>query len=93
MVKKEWLEKGFVSEPIDASLNLQTEIRKLCKEKKVYVSLGSDSHGRTGVGDFRYCLELIRECSFPEELIVNTSPSLFSSLLKPHREARKQLVR
>lgn len=72
---------------------LDTQLLKLCKEKKVYVSLGSDSHGRTGVGDFRYCLELIRECSFPEELIVNTSPSLFSSLLKPHHEARKQLVR
>lgn len=37
MVKKEWLEKGFVSEPIDASLNLQTEIRKLCKEKNAVI--------------------------------------------------------
>ena len=37
MVKKEWLEKGFVSEPIDASLNLRTEIRKLCKEKNAVI--------------------------------------------------------
>lgn len=37
MIKKEWLEKGFVSEPIDASLNLQTEIRKLCKEKNAVI--------------------------------------------------------
>lgn len=37
MVKKEWLEKGFVCEPIDASLNLQTEIRKLCKEKNAVI--------------------------------------------------------
>lgn len=37
MVKKEWLEKGFVSEPIDVSLNLQTEIRKLCKEKNAVI--------------------------------------------------------
>ena len=37
MVKKEWLEKGFVSEPIDASLNLLTEIRKLCKEKNAVI--------------------------------------------------------
>ena len=33
MVKKEWIEKGCVDEPIDETLDLKAEIRKLCKEK------------------------------------------------------------
>ena len=65
------------------------ELLKLCKEKRVYVSLGSDSHGAAHIGDFTYSLALVRECAFPEELIVNTSIPLFLSLLEPHREARK----
>ena len=29
MVKKEWIEKGYVDEPIDETLDLKAEIRKL----------------------------------------------------------------
>lgn len=75
------------AKPADAQL------LRLCKEKRVYVSLGSDSHGHEGVGDFRYCLDLIRECAFPEELIVNTSEELFTSLLKPHKQARMDFIK
>ena len=32
MVKKEWIEKGYVDEPVDEALDLKAEIRKLCKE-------------------------------------------------------------
>lgn len=69
-----------------------TELLKLCKEKRVYVSLGSDSHGAAHIGDFTYALELVRDCNFPEELIVNSSLSLFRSLLEPHRVARNNLI-
>lgn len=37
MVKKEWLEKGYVCEPVDTSLNLQQEIKKLCQEKNAVI--------------------------------------------------------
>ncbi len=90
---------GTIIEMNNASLNphgyrgdakaRDAELLKLCKEKRVYVSLGSDSHGAAHIGDFTYALSLIRECAFPEELIVNTSVPLFLSLLEPHREARK----
>ena len=33
MVKKEWEEKGFIDEPVDNSLDIKSEIRRLCKEK------------------------------------------------------------
>lgn len=33
MVKKEWKDKGFIDEAIDKSVNLKTEIRRMCEEK------------------------------------------------------------
>lgn len=37
MVKKEWIEKGFVNEPIEEGLDLKKEIRRLCKEKNAII--------------------------------------------------------
>ncbi len=37
MVKKEWEEKGFIDEPVADSLDLKSEIRKLCKEKNAVI--------------------------------------------------------
>lgn len=33
MVKEEWIKKGFIDEPIDDTLDLKKEIRRMCKEK------------------------------------------------------------
>ena len=33
MVKEEWIKKGFVDEPVDDTLDLKKEIRRMCKEK------------------------------------------------------------
>ena len=37
MVKKEWIEKGYVDDPVDEALDLKAEIRKLCKEKDAII--------------------------------------------------------
>lgn len=37
MVKESWLSKGYVDEPIKEGLDLQTEIKKLCKEKNAII--------------------------------------------------------
>lgn len=37
MVKKNWLEKGFVDEAIDSSLDLRQEIKRMCKEKNAVI--------------------------------------------------------
>ncbi len=37
MVKISWKEKGYVDEPVDSSLDLVAEIRKMCKEKNAVV--------------------------------------------------------
>lgn len=37
MLKQEWLEKGFIDEPVSEELNLKTEIHRLCEEKNAIV--------------------------------------------------------
>ncbi len=37
MNKEEWLKKGYVNEPIDKSLDLKVEIKKLCREKNAII--------------------------------------------------------
>lgn len=37
MIKNEWLEKGYIDEPVPSGLNLAHEIRKICKEKNAVV--------------------------------------------------------
>ena len=37
MLKQEWLEKGFIDEPVSPESDLKTEIRRLCDEKNAVV--------------------------------------------------------
>lgn len=37
MVKKEWIEKGFIDEAIDKDIDLKAEIRRMCKEKDAII--------------------------------------------------------
>ena len=36
-VKNSWREKGYVDEPIPAGIDLNAEIRKMCKEKNAVI--------------------------------------------------------
>ena len=36
-MKKEWIEKGYVDEQVDRSVDLKQEIRRLCKEKDAII--------------------------------------------------------
>lgn len=36
-MKEEWLNKGFVSEPVDKSIDLKSEINRLRKEKNAVI--------------------------------------------------------
>ena len=37
MNKEEWLKNGYVTEPVDKTLDLKAEIKKLCKEKNAVI--------------------------------------------------------
>ena len=36
-LKKEWLEQGFIDEPVESGIDLKSEIRQLCKEKDAII--------------------------------------------------------
>lgn len=61
----------------------------LCKNKGVYVSLGSDSHGRKKIADFDNCLKVLKDVSFPSELVLNDKPELFFALVAEKRKFKK----
>lgn len=49
------------------------EILELCKKYQVQITLGSDAHMDVDLAEYECALEILKECDFPEELIVNTS--------------------
>lgn len=44
-----------------------------CKKYGVPIVLGSDAHVDTDIANYDIAMQLLKECEFPEELVVNTS--------------------
>ena len=61
----------------DCAPALNLELLRLCRQYDVPVILGSDAHFSGSVADYTHALALVSECSFPEELIINSSPAAF----------------
>lgn len=57
------------------------EIIKLCKQLKTRIIVSSDTHFCYEVGAFEYCIKALKECDFPEELIVNATKERFEEYL------------
>lgn len=57
------------------------EILLLCAKKGVFVSLGSDSHGKDYVGEFDEIIKVFELMNFPRELVVNRSPEKFFEII------------
>lgn len=47
------------------------DLLEACKRHHTYVIFGSDAHVSFDVGNFTYCQEIVEECDFPMELVVN----------------------
>ena len=57
-----------------ARSNSKTVIKQLlaaCKLHNTHVIFGSDAHVSFDVGNFTYCKQIVEECEFPMELVVN----------------------
>jgi len=52
-----------------------------CKEYSVPIAIGSDAHMDVDIADFTLALDLLKECDFPEELVVNTSVAKLEKML------------
>lgn len=66
----------------DGSQENVKEILRMSMEEGIPVVLGSDAHFYTGIGDFSYALDLLKEVGFPEELVLNTDSARFLASLK-----------
>ncbi len=55
---------------------------EVCKKEKAFITISSDAHYTSAVGEHNVALNLIKETNFPEELIINTSVDKFKDFLK-----------
>lgn len=62
------------------------KILKYCEKYETMIVLGSDAHFDTGIADYTYAYEVLKEADFPEELIANTSFEKLQSLLKRNKK-------
>lgn len=53
----------------------------LCKQYEVPITTGTDSHMDVDAGKFEFVQELLKECEFPEELVVTTNYDRLKSYL------------
>ena len=67
------------------ALENDRRILALCMKYGVPVILGSDAHREEDIAEFGLAADLLKELSFPQELIINTSPEKLQEWL-PGRE-------
>lgn len=51
-----------------------------CRRRDTRVIFGSDAHYRSALGDFSHCLRLVKQLSFPSELVIQTPEELFTCI-------------
>ena len=71
--------------PTSGRLNTKENATKLlqaCKAEGAFITIASDAHFNSKVGDFTYALELIKEINFPKELVINTNVERFKEFIK-----------
>lgn len=57
------------------------KISELCKEKGVGIVVSSDAHISFELGDYSHALDMLKEISFPEKLIMNRSLNAFEEFM------------
>lgn len=58
------------------------ELLRWCAYYHHPIILGSDSHGSKGAGQMNNCLQLLAECHFPPELVLNQEPERLEMYLQ-----------
>jgi len=53
-----------------------------CRKEGVMITVASDAHYSSRVGDVSYCQAMLEELKFPEELIANTTLERFLNVMK-----------
>lgn len=63
------------------------EMLRLCKKYQVPVIMGSDAHYDADILNHELILPLLKECDFPEELVVNTAKEKLYPFINKYMEA------
>ena len=58
------------------------EMLLLCKQRGVFITLGSDSHGAGKIGDFKNAYKILEAVDFPTELVINFNPEKLFEIIK-----------
>lgn len=58
---------------------------KVCKKHKAFITIGSDAHFNTAIGNYDRAMEIIKLTRFPSELIINTDVEKFKSFISEKR--------
>lgn len=54
----------------------------VCRQEGAFITISSDAHYTSSVGEHAFALNLIKETNFPEELIINTSVEKFKNFIR-----------
>lgn len=57
------------------------KIAELCKEMEVGIVVSSDAHISFDLGNYNFALEMLKEISFPEKLIMNRNLAVFEEFM------------
>lgn len=70
-------------------LNTRENAKKLldvCKHENALITIGSDAHFSTAIGNHDCALEVINEVDFPHDLIINTDVDKFKNFINQKRK-------
>ena len=67
------------------------KLLKLAKKNRVYLSVGSDSHFYTSIGEMDQAKKILEEVDYPKELIINESLGSFDRFVGLRAMERKIL--
>lgn len=65
------------------------QVARLCAQRGVQIVVNSDAHSRWQVGEHTAALAMLDKISFPEELVINSSPERLSYYFEHRRTARQ----
>lgn len=65
------------------------KIAEICMKKEVGIVVSSDAHFCTDIGEYSYALNMLKEISFPEKLIINRNLEAYREYVRPRKEIMK----
>ncbi len=61
------------------------DLLKLCEKHEVFVTVNTDSHFVSYLGDFSNALEILDRANFPKRLVLNASHERFEAFVNSHK--------